>query len=41
MSGLKEHNTVYKMIGTVLVPQEQNEARSNVDTRIAFIKQEM
>jgi hypothetical protein len=38
---LKEHNTVFKLIGPVLVKQEQAEAKSNVGTRIDFIKGEL
>jgi prefoldin beta subunit len=38
---LKPENTVYKLIGPVLVQQDQAEARSNVDTRIQFIQAEM
>ena len=38
---LKAENTVYKSIGPVLVRQDQAEAKSNVDTRIQFIRGEM
>lgn len=38
---LKPENTVYKLIGPVLVQQDQAEARSNVDTRIQFIQGEV
>ncbi|PSS00874.1 hypothetical protein PHLCEN_2v4101 [Hermanssonia centrifuga] len=35
---LTTNNTVYKMIGPVLVPQDQTEAKNNVDKRLEFIK---
>ena len=35
---LKPENTVYKMVGPVLVPQEQGEAKANVEKRLEFIK---
>ena len=38
---LKPHNTVFKLVGPVLVPQEQSEAKLNVDTRLEFIRGEM
>ena len=38
---LKAHNTVYKLVGPSLVPQDQAEAKGNVETRIEFIKGEM
>ena len=38
---VKPENTVYKMIGPVLVPQEQGEAKANVDKRLEFIKSDM
>ncbi|KZS91762.1 Prefoldin [Sistotremastrum niveocremeum HHB9708] len=38
---LKEHNTVYKLIGPVLVKQEQSSAKANVDNRLEFIRREM
>jgi prefoldin beta subunit len=40
-SNLKGHNTVYKLIGPALVPQEHTEAKANVEKRIEFIKGEM
>lgn len=40
-SGLKAHNTVYKLVGPALVPQDNAEARANVEKRIEFIKAEM
>ncbi|KZP10511.1 hypothetical protein FIBSPDRAFT_838340 [Athelia psychrophila] len=38
---LTPNNTVYKLIGPVLVPQDQAEAKSNVDTRLEFIRGEI
>ncbi|TFY72330.1 hypothetical protein EVG20_g643 [Dentipellis fragilis] len=38
---LTPNNTVYKMVGPVLVKQEQNEAKSNVDKRLDFIRSEI
>lgn len=38
---LKQDNQVYKLIGPVLVKQDQVEAKTNVDKRIEFIKGEM
>jgi len=38
---LKPHNTIYKLVGPILVPQEQSEAKLNVDTRLDFIRGEM
>ncbi|KAL0565404.1 Prefoldin subunit 6 [Marasmius crinis-equi] len=38
---LKPENEVYKQIGPVLVKQEQAEAKSNVDTRLEFIRGEI
>ncbi|KAG8990836.1 hypothetical protein FRB94_008900 [Tulasnella sp. JGI-2019a] len=38
---LKPANTVYKLIGPVLVPQDQAEAKSNVEKRLEFIKSEI
>ncbi|CAE6484577.1 unnamed protein product [Rhizoctonia solani] len=40
-ANLKPHNTIYKMIGPVLVKQDPEEAKSNVDKRIEFIKGEI
>ncbi|KAF8922704.1 Prefoldin [Mucidula mucida] len=34
-------NDVYKLIGPVLVKQDQAEAKTNVNTRLDFIKGEM
>ncbi|KAG7099113.1 hypothetical protein E1B28_000986 [Marasmius oreades] len=38
---LKPGNEVYKQIGPVLVKQDQAEAKSNVDTRLEFIRGEI
>ncbi|KAH6916842.1 prefoldin subunit 6 [Coprinopsis sp. MPI-PUGE-AT-0042] len=38
---LTEENTVFKLIGPVLVKQDQAEAKSNVDTRLGFIRSEI
>ncbi|TFL06700.1 Prefoldin [Pterulicium gracile] len=38
---LKPENVVYKLVGPALVKQDQAEAKSNVDTRIEFIKGEI
>jgi prefoldin beta subunit len=38
---LKDHNTIYKLIGPALVPQDQTEAKSNVEKRLEFIRSEM
>ncbi|KAG2044971.1 Prefoldin [Suillus americanus] len=38
---LTPSNTVYKLVGPVLVPQDQNEAKTNVETRLEFIKSEI
>ncbi|WWD08736.1 hypothetical protein V865_006849 [Kwoniella europaea PYCC6329] len=38
---LKSHNTVYKLVGPSLVPQDQNEAKVNVEKRLDFIKSEI
>jgi prefoldin beta subunit len=38
---LTEENTVYKLLGPVLVKQDQAEAKSTVDTRLDFIRSEM
>ncbi|KZP02073.1 hypothetical protein FIBSPDRAFT_1056108 [Athelia psychrophila] len=38
---LTPKNTVYKLIGRVLVPQDQAEAKSNVDTLLEFIRGEI
>ena len=38
---LTPNNTVYKLIGPVLVQQDQAEAKSNVEKRLDFIKGDM
>ncbi|KIO24015.1 hypothetical protein M407DRAFT_244589 [Tulasnella calospora MUT 4182] len=38
---LKPANTVYKLIGPVLIKQEQSEAKQNVAKRLDFIKGEI
>lgn len=38
---LEPSNAVYKLIGPVLVKQDQAEAKTNVNTRLDFIKGEM
>ena len=38
---LKPENTVYKLIGPVLVQQDQGEAKANVDKRLEFIRSEL
>lgn len=38
---LKPENAVYKMVGPVLLRQDQQEAKTNVDKRLEFIKSEM
>jgi len=41
LATLKATNTVYKLIGPVLVPQEHSEAKSNVEKRLDFISSEI
>jgi chaperonin cofactor prefoldin len=38
---LTPNNVVYKLVGPVLVKQDQAEAKSNVDKRLEFIRGEM
>ncbi|KIM47894.1 hypothetical protein M413DRAFT_439580 [Hebeloma cylindrosporum] len=38
---LTSGNTVYKLIGPVLVKQDQAEAKSNVNTRLDYIRSEI
>ncbi|OCF32343.1 prefoldin beta subunit [Kwoniella heveanensis BCC8398] len=38
---LKSHNTVYKLVGPSLVPQDANEAKVNVEKRLEFIRSEI
>ncbi|KAH9911856.1 Prefoldin beta-like protein [Fomitopsis serialis] len=39
-STLTEKNTVYKLVGPVLVQQDQADARANVEKRLEFIQSE-
>ncbi|KAL0071882.1 Prefoldin subunit 6 [Marasmius tenuissimus] len=41
LNSLKPENEVYKQIGPVLVKQDQAEAKSNVGTRLEFIRGEI
>lgn len=38
---LQPSNTVFKLIGPVLVKQDQGEAKANVETRLEYIRGEM
>ncbi|KAG8933790.1 hypothetical protein FRC03_002437 [Tulasnella sp. 419] len=40
-ANLKPENTVYKLIGSVLVKQDQSEAKSNVEKRLDYIRGEI
>ncbi|KAI0337263.1 Prefoldin beta-like protein [Trametopsis cervina] len=40
-ASLSPNNVVYKMIGPVLVPQDQTEAKGNVDKRLEFIQSDI
>lgn len=40
-AALTGDNTVYKIVGPVLVQQDQSEAKQNVNTRLDFIRGEM
>jgi prefoldin beta subunit len=40
-ASLTPNNTIYKMIGPVLIPQDQAEANATVDKRLEFIKSDM
>ncbi|KIM66304.1 hypothetical protein SCLCIDRAFT_111231 [Scleroderma citrinum Foug A] len=40
-ASLTPNNTVYKLVGPVLVLQDQNEAKGNVETRLGFIQGEI
>lgn len=40
-ANLKPENTIYKLIGPALVVQDQDEAKTNVNTRLEFIRGEM
>lgn len=41
LDNLTLDNTVYELVEPVLVPQEQDEAKANVRTRLEFIKSEI
>jgi len=38
---LKSDDVIYKMVGPILLKQEQSEAKTNVDKRIDFIQNEI
>jgi prefoldin beta subunit len=38
---LTPNNLVFKLVGPVMIKQEQAEAKSNVDKRLEFIRGEM
>ena len=38
---LKPHNTVYKLVGPSLLPQDPTEAKQNVEKRLDYIRNEM
>ncbi|WVF67045.1 hypothetical protein IAT40_001788 [Kwoniella sp. CBS 6097] len=40
-TSLKSHNTVYKLVGPSLVPQDASEAKVNVEKRLEFIRSEI
>lgn len=40
-STLASSNVVYKLVGPVLVPQDQTEAKNNVEKRLEFIRGDM
>ena len=40
-STLASSNVVYKLVGPVLVPQDQTEAKNNVENRLEFIRGDM
>lgn len=41
LASLTEQNKVYKLVGPVLMKQEQSEAKHNVDKRLEWINDEM
>ncbi|GAA6000263.1 tubulin-binding prefolding complex subunit YKE2 [Rhodotorula paludigena] len=41
LANLKPENTVYKQVGPVLLKQDQDEARGNVDKRLEWIEGEI
>jgi hypothetical protein len=38
---LTPNNVVYKLVGPVLIKQDQAEAKNNIDKRLEFIRREM
>jgi len=40
-SSLKDHNTIYKMVGPVLLKQSHEEAKMSVDARLSYIEGEI
>lgn len=40
-ASLSPENTIYKQVGPVLLKQDQDEAKANVDKRLEFISSEM
>ncbi|KIK96015.1 hypothetical protein PAXRUDRAFT_32673 [Paxillus rubicundulus Ve08.2h10] len=40
-ANLTPNNTIYKLVGPVLVPQDQGDVKNNVETRLEFIRGEM
>ncbi|KAI9461805.1 Prefoldin beta-like protein [Boletus coccyginus] len=40
-ANLTPNNTIFKLVGHVLVPQDHIDARTNVETRLDFIRGEM
>lgn len=40
-ANLTPNNTIFKLVGHVLVPQDHTDARTNVETRLDFIRGEM
>ncbi|POY76874.1 hypothetical protein BMF94_0126 [Rhodotorula taiwanensis] len=41
LAGLTEQNKVYKLVGPILMKQEQSEAKHNVDKRLEWINDEI
>jgi prefoldin beta subunit len=40
-STLKEHNTIYKMVGPVLLKQSHEDAKMSVESRLGYIEGEI
>ncbi|ORX36462.1 Prefoldin [Kockovaella imperatae] len=40
-ASLKSHNTVYKLVGPSLMPQDSAEAKQNVEKRLDYIRNEI